>query len=284
MKILLILNMLLLLNSVLFGQDTLFTKKGKTISCKITEIRTDEITYKDFDNLDGPNIIIPISSIKEIHYQNGKVANMTSEEVSVKKKVDIINKNQCIKFNILGPLFDNFGVNYERKLNMRQNLDIRVGYIGIDDNISNLLGNNYTKGFYVSGGVKFIMGQKSQDYYIDEIKYLHPMQGRYIKPEFIFATIDYSYDYFYYVNSTVHLKKNLYGLIMNFGKQYMFSKSITFDPYIGFGYGIVSSKIISGKEDENYIQTEFNYGGCIMLTEEFPLIITGGFTLGYCFK
>jgi len=259
-------------------------KNGKTISCKITEIRTDEITYKDFDNLEGPNIIIPKGNIKEIHYQNGKVVNLTAEVVTEKKETKIIDKNQCIKFNILSPLFDNLGFVYERKLNMRQNIEIRAGYIGIDDNISKLLGNNYTKGVYVCGGVKFIMGQKSQDYYLDDIKYLHPMQGKYIKPEFIFSSIDYSYDYYYNGNNTVRKKKDLYGFIMIFGKQYMFSKSVTFDAYIGFGYGIVDSKILSGKDSDNFYETEFNFGGGLMVTEEFPLIMTSGFTFGYSFK
>lgn len=284
MKILYILCTLLFFYSVSSAQDTLFMKKGNAIPCKITEIRTDEITYKDFDNLEGPNIIIPKGSIKEIHYQNGKVVNLTAEVVTVKKETKIIDKNQCVKFNILSPLFDNIGLIYERKLNMRQNLEIRAGYIGITDNISKLLGNNYTKGLYVCGGVKFIMGQKSQDYYLDDIKYLHPMQGRYIKPEFIFSSIDYSYDYYYNGNNTVRKKKDLYGIIMIFGKQYMFSKSITFDAYIGLGYGIVDSKILSGKDSENFYETEFNFGGGLMVTEEFPLIMTGGFTFGYSFK
>jgi len=129
------------------------------------------------------------------------------------------------------------------------------------------------------------MGQKTQEFYLNDVKYIHPMQGRYIKPEFIFSTIDYSYNYDHYNGfSTVHVMRNLYGFLLIFGKQYMFSKSITFDPYFGFGYGISSLKVISGKQDPNYIQTEFNYGGGIMLTEDFPLMITGGFTFGYCFK
>jgi len=285
MKNLFVLCTLLFFYSVSFSQDTLFMKNGKTIPCIITEIRTDEITYKDFDNPEGPNIFIPKASINKIRYQNGKIVNLLSDVTEMKKEKKIIDKNECVKFIFLSPLFDNLGFVYERKLKMGENLEIRAGYIGIGNNLSKLLGNNYTQGAYICGGVKFIMGQTSQDYYLDDVKYLHPLKGRYIKPEFIFSTIDYSYDYFYNnKNNIVNFRKTLYGINIIFGKQYIFGKSITFDPYFGFGYGLVSSKKISGTESEYYLQTEFNYGADIMFIEEFPIIITGGFTFGYIFK
>lgn len=284
MKILYILCTLLLFYSVSFAQDTLFMKNGKTIPCKITEIRTNEITYKDFDNLEGPNIIIPKAGVNKIHYQNGKVVSISSDEADVKKEMKIINKKSCVKFIFLSPLFENLGFVYERKLKMGQNLEIRAGYIGIGNRLSNLMGNNYTKGAYFCGGIKFIMGQTSQDYYLNDIKYLHPLKGRYIKPEIIFSTIDYSYDYYYNGNNTVNYRKTLYGINIIFGKQYIFGKSITFDPYFGFGYGLVSTTKISGTVINDYYQTIFNYGGDIMFIEEFPIMITGGFTFGYIFK
>lgn len=289
MKALFILCTLLFFSSVLFAQDTLFMKKGKIIPCKITEIRIDEITYKDFDNLDGPNIIIRKADVNKIHYQNGKVVNLVSEETEVKKEKKIIDKNECVKFIFLSPLFDNLGFAYEIKLKMSQNLEIKAGYIGISNQLSNLLGDYNLQGAYFCGGIKFILGQNSQDYYLNDIKYLHPLKGRYIKPEFIVSTIDYTnkqYNYSYNSNnntSMVNYRKTLYGINIIFGKQYIFGNSLTFDPYFGFGYGLVSTTKKSGIEI-NDDQTIFNYGGCLMTTEEFPIIITGGFTFGYIFK
>jgi len=144
MKNLFVLCTLLFFYSVLFSQDTLFMKNGKTIPCIITEIRTDEITYKDFDNPEGPNIFIPKASINKIRYQNGKIVNLLSDVTEMKKEKKIIDKNECVKFIFLSPLFDNLGFVYERKLKMGENLEIRAGYIGIGNNLSKLLGNNYT--------------------------------------------------------------------------------------------------------------------------------------------
>jgi hypothetical protein len=286
MKALFILCTLLFFSSVLFAQDTLFMKKGQIIPCKITEIRIDEITYKDFDNLDGPNIIIRKSDVNKIHYQNGKVVNLVSEETEVKKETKIIDKNDCIKFIFLSPLFENLGFVYERKLKMGLNLEIKAGYIGIGNTISNLLGNKNTTGAYICGGVKFILGQKSHDYYIDGVKFLHPLCGRYIKPELIFSTIKYSQEDYYYPNYTeVTYRNNLYGINIIFGKQYILGKSITFDPYFGVGYGFISTKKISGTEPHNEYSTDlYNFGGAIMLMNEFPILVTGGFTFGYIFK
>ena len=261
-------------------------KNGKTIPCKITEIRPDELTYKDYDNLEGPNIIIHKEGINKIIYQNGKVVNLSSEELQVKKEPEIINKNQCVKFIFLSPLFENLGFVYEIKLKMSQNLEIKAGYIGIGHNISDLLGNKNSNGAYICGGVKFILGQKSHDYYIDGVKFLHPISGRYIKPEFIFSTIQYTQeDYFYPSYTEVTYRNNLYGINIIFGKQYIFGKNLTFDPYFGIGYGFVSTKKISGTEPQNESSPDlYNVGSAIMLMNEFPILITGGFTFGYIFK
>ena len=261
-------------------------KKGKIIQCKITEIHIDEITYRDYDNLEGPNIIIRKADVNKIHYQNGKVVNLASEEAEVKKETEIINKNQSVKFIILSPLFENLGFVYERKLKMGLNLEMKAGYIGIGNNISNLLGNKNNTGAFICGGVKLILGQKSHDYYIDGVKFLHPLKGRYIKPELIFSTIKYTQvDYSYNSVTEVTYRNNLYGITIIFGKQYFFGKSITFDPYFGVGFGYISTKKISGTTPYfEYTADLYNFGGAIMLMNEIPVLVTGGFTLGYIFK
>lgn len=284
MKKVLFICTLLLLNFISFAQDTLFLKNNNIVSCKITEVRTNEITYKDYDNLEGPNIFIPISSISKIKYSNGKIVDLIAAKIEKGNDIKVIDKKDAIKFIFFSPLFENLGFVYERKLKMGQNLEIRAGYIGIGNTLSELLGNKNTIGFYVCGGIKFIVGQKSQEHYIDDIKYLHPLKGKYIKPELVYSTINYSVEDYYYPNTTkINYQKSLYGINIIFGKQYIFGKSVTFDPYIGFGYGLVTSKTISGTIHNDY-QSEFNFGSDLLLTEDFPIMITGGFTFGYVFK
>lgn len=54
-----------------FSQDTLYTKEGKTINGKVTEITQTEIKYKSAANPDGPQYVINKSDIVLIQYKNG---------------------------------------------------------------------------------------------------------------------------------------------------------------------------------------------------------------------
>jgi hypothetical protein len=53
------------------AQDMLILKSGEDINAKIVEIGTQEITYRKFENLDGPIYTIPKEKIFMIKYQNG---------------------------------------------------------------------------------------------------------------------------------------------------------------------------------------------------------------------
>ena len=62
----------ILLSSSLFSQDLILTKSKKEIKSKVIEIGLNEVKYKDYDNLDGPIIVILKSEIIVIKYANGK--------------------------------------------------------------------------------------------------------------------------------------------------------------------------------------------------------------------
>ena len=53
------------------AQDMLILKSGEDINAKIVEIGTQEISYKKFENLDGPVYTIQKEKIFMIKYQNG---------------------------------------------------------------------------------------------------------------------------------------------------------------------------------------------------------------------
>lgn len=55
----------------LAAQDLIVLKNGEMIEAKVIEISPTEIRYKRFDNLDGPTIVIPASSVLSIKYENG---------------------------------------------------------------------------------------------------------------------------------------------------------------------------------------------------------------------
>jgi hypothetical protein len=55
------------------AQDMIVLKDGNMIEAKVMEISPTEIRYKRFDHLDGPTIVVLISNVLSIRYENGKV-------------------------------------------------------------------------------------------------------------------------------------------------------------------------------------------------------------------
>lgn len=53
------------------SQDTLFTKAGNTINCKVLEVRATEVKYKSQSEVDKQISSIQTSELSSIHYKNG---------------------------------------------------------------------------------------------------------------------------------------------------------------------------------------------------------------------
>jgi hypothetical protein len=83
-----------------FSQDTLFMRKGDLVIGKVTEIRPDEIKYKDWDNLNGPVNVILKYSVESIHYENGKVENLNAPGVAP----DYVNTTKA-KISLDNPMY-----------------------------------------------------------------------------------------------------------------------------------------------------------------------------------
>ena len=55
----------------LFAQDIITLTNGDEIKAKVLEITSKEIKYKKYENLDGPTVIVDISKVFAINYENG---------------------------------------------------------------------------------------------------------------------------------------------------------------------------------------------------------------------
>jgi hypothetical protein len=56
-----------------YAQDSIILRDGNVIEAKVTEITSSEIRYKRFDHQTGPTIVVPVSSVLSIKYENGRV-------------------------------------------------------------------------------------------------------------------------------------------------------------------------------------------------------------------
>jgi len=55
------------------AQDLIILRDGSVIEAKVTEISPSEIRYKRYNYLDGPTIVIPVTNVLSIRYENGNV-------------------------------------------------------------------------------------------------------------------------------------------------------------------------------------------------------------------
>jgi hypothetical protein len=273
-------SVLILANVFAFSQDTLFTKKNKVIPCIVTEIGIDEIKYKDISNIDGPTYVIRKVDVSKIVFKNGKVEYLLPDEMDMNKEEEILDKNQVVKFYFLSPIFNHIKIGYERKLKMTQNLELKLGFIGFGN--SNL-NQDERQGAYFCGGVKFLVGK---DYYIKGMKFLHPLKGTYLKPELMISVFDYNekiYHYYQPNDEIVTYRASLFAFNFIYGKQFILGNTFTFDMYLGLGIGATNYYRKSGPKD-SYDYKQYYFGSALLLSDNMPLVITSGISIGYIFK
>ena len=75
-----LLSFFLIFSITLLAQDKIYTKAGEVISAKVTSINVNTITYKRFDNQQGPDYTISKKDVLKIIYENGTTDNFEGQE------------------------------------------------------------------------------------------------------------------------------------------------------------------------------------------------------------
>jgi hypothetical protein len=92
--------LLLVINYSSNAQDLIVKMNGDVIESKVELIKTDEIKYKKYNNLDGASYIISAGNISKIKFENGTIEefrnsdnmNVASIEETKKLIISLINK------------------------------------------------------------------------------------------------------------------------------------------------------------------------------------------------
>ncbi|MEI8280566.1 MAG: hypothetical protein WCG87_12460 [Bacteroidota bacterium] len=79
----------LLIGTTSFAQDKIYKVAGDVIDAKVKKIEEKTITYKRFDNPDGPEYVISKDEVTKIQYQNGSQENYST--IATKPKADNTN-------------------------------------------------------------------------------------------------------------------------------------------------------------------------------------------------
>jgi hypothetical protein len=244
MKQTLLLIILGLIFSSSYSQDKIYRNNGKIVEAKILEIGSDEIRYKEFNNLDGPIYILETDKIKKIVFANGTSQQFHDNLKDPERYAGQLK--QAIKLNFLSPLYGYTEIAFEKSTGVGRGYELSLGIIGLGK--SETLEYNYSSpqletikrgqaGVFISGGYKF---GKLPDFLIfGKTKMSHLMQGTYIKPILYFGHYKEN-QVIEKANSTFEVgKQNVtFGALqIELGHQWVFSDKFLLDLYWGLGYG-----------------------------------------------
>lgn len=227
---------LIFMVNMLMGQekyeDQLIQRDGKIIICKVREIGDDEIKYSA-EGIPGDVIMgIDKNKVATIQFADGrelKIADSmeNSEEYGKQRKNDI-------KLNVFLPVSGAYAFGYERSLKPGKSIELELGIISTGKATDFKMEAN---GIFFKGGLKLI---KSPDFYLKGMRYAHILKGAYIKPELAFSSFTYDKSLASGLisgssNSNSGSVSKL-AVLLNAGKQVVYSNRFVFDWFIGAGY------------------------------------------------
>ena len=263
---------LILFSFSLTAQDVITKRNSEVINCKVKEIGVDVVKYTLPDYPEDVLFSVENDKILKIVFENGKEKIFEIELENPENYLE--NRKNAIKIDFISPLTGNTTLGYERSIKPGQSIEAALGIIGLGSDPNDV---NPT-GFFVKFGYKFI---KSPDFYMRGMRYAHILKGGYIKPEIMFGNYSkdfdhYEYSGYPYYNSTYSSeRKNITsgGIMLNLGKQWVYSNAFLVDFYVGVGYGF----------DSDDYEDNYHYG-FVTVAEDVPLAFTAGLKIGFLFK
>jgi hypothetical protein len=228
------------------AQDKIYRKGGTVIKAKVTEIGTEEIKYKDYDNPDGPLYTIDKAKVIKVVYENGRVEIYQGNGGLKDPELYADQLKKAIKVNFLAPQIGYTEILFEKNLKPGTSYELGLAVLGAGRNIS-LTRVYETNGQYktirrnafgvaLSAGYKF---NKLPDFLNRGTRYAHVMQGIYAKPTFTIGNYAENQVVDYFTNGMPSIvKRNVtYGaLTIQLGKQWVFGDRFLLDFYWGLGY------------------------------------------------
>lgn len=246
-------------------KDQLVKRDGKTIMCKILEIGDDEIKYNEEGLRDDIVIGIDKSKVAMIVFADGREYKIDNS-MGVYEDLSTQNKN-ALKFNLFSPITGGYAIAYEHSLKPARSFEAEVGLIAKGEN--NEMGMPEAHGLFLKAGYKMM---RSPDYYMRGMKYAHLLKGSYVKPEIALTTFsfdknnDYSYSDAPESGSTMKV-----AILVNVGKQIVYSNAFAIDFFIGAGYAF------------GQLDSELHYYAFNGPSDDVSFVMSGGVRVGFLF-
>ena len=246
-------------------EDKLIRRDGKIISCKVREIGDDEIKYSEEGMRSDILIGIDKNKVASIVFADGREMKM-ADSMSNSEDYATQRKN-AFKVNVFLPISGAFELGYERSLVPGRSFDSSFGIIYASHDQGNDMD---ASGIFLKAGYKFI---KDPDFYLKGMRYAHILKGAYVKPELVFSTFTFNSDYSW-ARSPTNQRTSVakFAVMLNAGKQVVYSNRFLFEWFIGAGY-------VLGGSDETYRYFAFLGGG----ETGTSFVMTGGIRVGLLF-
>lgn len=268
-----------------WAQDLIIKKKGENEQAKVKEVGPKTITYKRWDNPNGPDFIIPKAEVKSIVYENGKEDIFTKDRFTRSSSSRFAEVSEYGKNTVaLAPIWltntgaVGLGFSYERFIDKKNifSIILPVAY-------SFNSGNTFT--YYSSGenrnstmlwaypGAKFYVGSKSEG----RVSYAVGISavigsGRIREDVYVYNSQTMTQEYV-----TLENKITLGGAMLNNSVNIQPSKNI----YLGIEFGVGIPYAVN--ESINYNQMVQNgYYADIPYSTDMPLL-KFNFKVGYRF-
>lgn len=265
-----------------FSQDKIIKKGGETLEVKILEISPNEIKYKLVSDPDGPIYIIDKDRIKEVLYENGR--KEIYESILTDAEFYIGQKKRALKLNLISPTLGYTQMAYEQNIKPGRSFEVSLGIIGLGAQQEIDWWNNSQKyleqkGAFGSFGYKFI---RTPDFTTNNQKYGHIMQGMYVKPEVMLGFFTNNVVKFNGSENVLERQSTTFGALMvNLGKQWVFSDVFLIDLYGGLGYAFQGR---SNDENISYNNYHGRLYGVTSGSKDASFAVSGGFRIGILLK
>ncbi len=245
------------------AQDIIYKKTKKSLKVKVKEIGLDEVKYVKYEDQDGVIYSIAKDAILKIKFENGETEYFISDFDNPEYYAD--QKRRAIKFNFFSPLFGHSEFAFENNLAPGRSIEAKVGFVGLGKNLA----ERDARGLYLGASYKFY---HKPSYYMRGMHYAHILKGGYIRPEIIFGSYSENDPNKVY-NSGERRTVNFGSLMINVGKQWVYSDFFLLDMYLGLGYGFDS---VSNGATHNFSN--------VRLGEGVSIAIATGFRIGILIK
>ncbi len=244
------------------AQDVIYKKGGKKMEVKVKEIGLDEVKYVEYNNQDGVIYSISKDAIDKVKFENGRTETFITDFENPELYAD--QKKRALKIGFLGPLFGFTEFSFEQNLAPGRSFEIKLGGIGLGKNID----NRDARGVYVGASYKFY---NKPSHFLRGMRYAHILKGGYIRPEIAFGS--YGEQDPNKRNSIGERRTVTFGtLMLNLGKQWVYSDAFLLDLFVGIGYGFDSTSNEGG---------QYNFTN---VTTDAGIAFAAGFRIGFLIK